>query len=430
MQPSEKCVRQSARRPFMHLLKQYLFCVALGLGWMGSASAAPVATGKIVYTTWLESGNREIMVMNADGSHKINVSRSSATDYFPQWSPDGAKILFFSTRGSKNGLYVVNADGSDLHCVQNDLVPFARRYQLYAWAGWSPDGRKIAFTSLQPDGKFTLFIIGADGRERIKLGDDVSQYSTGTWSPDSRFFAFSASDSKSSRSRIFIVSADGKTRGVVTSASINSVEPQWSPDGRSIAFVRYDDNYQSGIWVMDTKGRQAHPVSGKVSGVVRPRWNPNGRQLSFGTYVGADYFKPITVDCDGSHLRVAKGVIESVCEWSPDGAHLLLDFYSPYPNSRYYFSNLWSVNARAGTQQLTSVTNYRYSACWSPDSRFIAYTLQVNGQDQIFTMNADGTNQINISNSSTFDYGPSWSRGRVLTNRSDTPAKSSSSPAS
>ena len=64
--------------------------------------------------------NAEIYVMDADGTHQVNLTNSPTDDYSADWSPDGTRIVFDS---SSNGeriarqaatIYVMNADGSGL----------------------------------------------------------------------------------------------------------------------------------------------------------------------------------------------------------------------------------------------------------------------------------------------------------------------------
>ena len=60
----------------------------------------------------MRNGNREIYVMNADGSGKRNLTRNPAQDYRPSWSPDGRRIAFVSDRDGRLEAHVMNADGS------------------------------------------------------------------------------------------------------------------------------------------------------------------------------------------------------------------------------------------------------------------------------------------------------------------------------
>ena len=52
--------------------------------------------------------------MNADGGNVRRLTTHPAMDYWPAWSPDGKRIAFTSNRDGNYEIYVMNADGSDL----------------------------------------------------------------------------------------------------------------------------------------------------------------------------------------------------------------------------------------------------------------------------------------------------------------------------
>ena len=66
-------------------------------------------------------------------------------------------------------------------------------------------------------------------------------------------------------------------------------------------------------------------------------------------------------------------------------------------------------NPTADITRLTNNSSYDYSPSWSPDGTKIAFNSDRDGYEEIYVMNADGTNQTNISNNNSYDYSPFWS---------------------
>jgi len=102
-------------------------------------------------------------VMNADGSSQTRLTTNSASDFEqqPSWSPDGRKIAFTSTRDGNNQIYVMNADGSGpTRLTTNSTGDFE--------PSWSPDGSKISFTSTR-DLHSEIYVMNADGSGQTRL---------------------------------------------------------------------------------------------------------------------------------------------------------------------------------------------------------------------------------------------------------------------
>lgn len=58
-------------------------------------------------------GQREIAVMNADGSNLTRLTNNPSADCNPIWSPDGKQILFTSNRNQFDNLFVMDANGAN-----------------------------------------------------------------------------------------------------------------------------------------------------------------------------------------------------------------------------------------------------------------------------------------------------------------------------
>jgi TolB protein len=78
--------------------------------------------------------------MNADGSDVKRLTNHPSLDTHPAWSPEGKRIAFTSNRDGNYEIYVMNADGTGLRNL-------TRHRAQDNFAAWSPDGKKIAFIS-------------------------------------------------------------------------------------------------------------------------------------------------------------------------------------------------------------------------------------------------------------------------------------------
>jgi Tol biopolymer transport system component len=93
----------------------------------------------------IRPGNLELWVMDADGSHKHQVTHNGAANFGPYWFPDGKRIIFASNMADpKNGrdfdLYVINEDGSGLERVT--YHPDFDGFPMF-----SSDGKKLVWAS-------------------------------------------------------------------------------------------------------------------------------------------------------------------------------------------------------------------------------------------------------------------------------------------
>ena len=148
---------------------------------------------KIVFDTDRD-GNGELYVMNADGSGQRNLKPSaSSNEWSPSWSPDGRTIAFVTDRDGNAEIYVMNADGTDPRNLTRSPGNDGGIGGIAAGAAWSPDGSRILFASTRDtrdDDNPELYVMNADGSNVKRLTREPGIEGVLSWSPDGRTIAF------------------------------------------------------------------------------------------------------------------------------------------------------------------------------------------------------------------------------------------------
>jgi TolB protein len=251
---------------------KWLLALLIAATGFGLPSLAGELAGYKLLVTSVRTGDTEIFIVDPDTGDATNVSRSpKSEDRYPCWSPDGRRIAFTSDRNESTNLYVMDADGANVR----RLVASKAVCYMPSWSR-TADGERIVFgmhgekpemASIRPDGA-GLFMLGE--------GHDPCL------SPDGRLIVYTGQISGGVT--VWVMNADGSDKhvGVNEPNPLGAVFPNWSPDGKQIVFSKnVGDGLELFIVGVDGTGlRQLTKFGG--SRVCTPAaWSPDGKWISF-----------------------------------------------------------------------------------------------------------------------------------------------------
>ena len=249
------------------------------------------------------------------------------------------------------------------------------------------------------------------------------------WSPDGRRIAFTSSRSQPAGdpgpplpySELYVMNADGShVRRITNNVNLVDYQPAWSPDGRLIVVARGpatpappgNVTGPTDLWIIDlASGREQQVTNSPSTWEGWPHWSPDGNRIAFeGDLVEPGNEDVYTVRTDGTGLQrlTTRQGFDGDVRYSPDGRSLVFDM-----DRRGNFDIFVMSTNGTSLRRLTTDPSADYYASFSPDGRWIAFSSDRDGTDSavpdIFRMRADGSHQVNLSRTpSLFEFDAEW----------------------
>ncbi|MGX5202982.1 amidohydrolase family protein [Aliikangiella sp. IMCC44632] len=352
----------------------------------------------------------DIYAIPMKGGDATPLTQGIAWNMQPRFSPDGKQIAFISDRDGGDNLWIMDADGTNLHQVSKE------KRDLVHTPNWSPDGQYIAarrgFVGARSiaGGEIWLYHkAGGSGYQlKKRIGGEQAQknISEPAFSPDGRYVYFSIDSTPGTRweynknptSQIFTIKRlDRETGEEITliSGAGGAIAPTPSSDGKYMAYVRRV-NTQSVLFIKDLitgidtplytqLDRDLQETNGSHGNTTQFDWTPDNKALVF--WAGGKIHK---VDIDSAKVspipfkvEVEKTITPAVrfavdvapknfdvkmIRWaqkSPDGKKIAYQALG-----KIYVRDVKSGKTKRLTKQND---HFEFYPIFSPDSKKIAY---------------------------------------------------------
>jgi Tol biopolymer transport system component/DNA-binding winged helix-turn-helix (wHTH) protein len=381
----------------------------------------------------------------------IAVTSFPGLERFPSISPDGNFVAFTWTGPNPQGvpdLWIKEVEGD------------ARRRLTETPEGegppaWSPDGRQIAF----PRGGRGVFVVPVLGGAERKVADAGSHVG---WTRDGRSLLIRAPGARPQSFAIYRIDLATGQRTQLTASpeGIGDFTFDVSPDGETLAFVRFDRPGVSDIYVAPLSGGAPTRRTDWNRSISRVVWTPDGRNLVFAVAdppaLGQSLFRIPAAGARlerGTRALHVNGMFPSLSSASAarvafhtlreDIGLRLLDLHGPrsggvvqslgpivdssridvpgpfskdggritFVSDRSGSPQLWAANRDGSAlRQVTRLQAVEIVAgAWSPDERQIVIDATVDGNSDIYVIDAEDGRARRLTTEPSLDTYPSWS---------------------
>lgn len=323
------------------------------------------------------------------GGHAEPITDVALEPARPDYGPDGSQITFQAYVDGNYDIWVSDQDGNDLRQLTDDFWDDRE-------PKWSPDGEKIAFSSDRGE-DYDIWTVDVKTGDLQQLTDDATENYEPTWSPDGTEVAFvtgsEGDDADSTAEKIRAVDLEGDTRTVITAERGEVLHsPSWSPNGEDIAYVR-ERPVDAGQPHVDLMVSGEQVTDGEDVFVFTPDWLSANELLYSAdgdirvTNLSSDTVSDVPFTAT---FHLPELSYEPKSYFDDEGAQAVQGIETPTLSSdgeRIAFvalNDLWVMSIGKPPRCITNDSAYQVDPAWSPDDRYLAYSSDKAGTQDLY----------------------------------------------
>jgi Tol biopolymer transport system component/DNA-binding winged helix-turn-helix (wHTH) protein len=346
----------------------------------------------VIYTNGMSGDKQSVWLRQLETGSNVEIIPPSDEQYFGlALSPD-EKTLYFARRSRSfrepTDIYRVSIFGG----VPEKIVTGTE----LGWMGISPDGKQISYVRCpQQSDEFCSLNVAdsADGKNERKILSRPYPFRIGAnrFAPDGKSIAFAAGTSvgSSNEFELWEVELDGGERNLTDQKFFDIKNLAWLPDksGLLITASRFP-NKNFRIWQVSAGSGDASPLTKDSESYAVLNMNKEASAIVSTRFKEDFRIKLIPLENPSQTTTLTNA---SAASFAPDG--------------RIYFSSIisgndeiWSINADgSGQRQLTNNAADEFAPFISPDNKTVFFVSNKSGSAQLWRMNTDGSNQTQIT---------------------------------